>query len=60
MKSHSIEVAFDPLYKKGPQENREKGNTLFGHNSVRINETLLECNNINLSENVNPDIFNIF
>ena len=29
MKSHSIEVAFDPLYKRGPQENREKGNTLL-------------------------------
>ena len=28
-KSHSIEVAFDPLDKKGPQENREKGNTLL-------------------------------
>ena len=44
-KATFIEVAFDPKYKTGPQENREKGNKLLGQNSVEIQYMLLARKN---------------
>ena len=46
-KNHFNEAAFDPKYKKGPQEWKEKGNKLhwgseFGQYSVKIQYILLE------------------